>query len=154
MDDVTRGLLENEIEAMFEDLSNLETGSEEKKSAVGDLEKLYKLKIEEYKNNWDYDEKYERRVMENEQHQRDNELKEKQITGEAETRERELVLKENQLKEQKLDRWVNLGIQVGLTCVSIFAYDRWFRRGLKFEETGTVTSPMTKNLLSKMLPKR
>lgn len=136
MEDMTRSLLESEIESMFDDLSNLDAGSKEKSSAINDVVNLYKLKIEENKSNWEFDEKYEQRIMDDEHHQHDNELKEKQ------------------LRTQNMDRWINIGLQVGLTLVSIIAYDRWYRRGLKFEETGTISSPMTRNLLSKMLPKK
>ena len=81
-------------------------------------------------------------------------MKEAQTNSEATAREKELEIKETQTKEMALDRWVNLGLQVGLTLVGIFAYDRWYRRGLKFEETGTITSPMTRNLISRMLPNK
>ena len=202
-----RDLLEQEIAAEFEDLNSLNPGSKEKSVAIESLAKLYKLKIDEDRNIWDSDEKYNRRIMEGEHHQLDGQLKEKQIDNEAEAKERELGIKESELKnrekeieikqaeselkkaeikarerelqlkeaqtnseatarekeleiketqtkEMALDRWVNLGLQVGLTLVGIFAYDRWYRRGLKFEETGTITSPMTRNLISRMLPNK
>ena len=220
-----RDLLEQEIAAEFEDLNSLNPRSKEKSVAIESLAKLYKLKIDEDRNIWDSDEKYNRRIMEGEHHQLDGQLKEKQIDNEAEAKERELGIKESELKnrekeieikqaeselkkaeikarerelqlkenqadtetdarnreldlkeaqtnseatarekeleiketqtkEMALDRWVNLGLQVGLTLVGIFAYDRWYRRGLKFEETGTITSPMTRNLISRMLPNK
>lgn len=149
-----RNLLEDEIAQEFADLAELETGSKEKSTAVENLVKLYRLKIDDDRNTWDFDDKYNQRVAESERHQLDGQLKEKQMDGDSELRERELNLKEAQMKEQSMDRWVNLGVQIGLSLLSIVAYDRWFRRGLKFEETGTITAPMTKNLLSKMLPRR
>lgn len=155
MDDVNvRSLLEQEIAAEFDDLGSLDAGSKEKTTAIDNLVKLYRLRIDDDRNAWDFDEKYNRRIMENEQHQLDGQLREKQIDGEADSRERELELKKAQMREQSLDRWINVGIQVGLGLVGIFAYDCWYRRGLKFEETGTITAPMTKNLLSKMLPRK
>lgn len=59
-----------------------------------------------------------------------------------------------QARAQKIDRWVNVVIQVGVTLLGVISYDRWYRRGLKFEETGTIGSPMTRNLLSRMIPKK
>lgn len=190
-----RDLLEQEIAAEFGDLSSLNAGSKEKSVAIESLAKLYKLKIDEDRNIWDSDEKYNRRIMDGEHHQQDGQLKEKQIDNEADVKERELTIKERELalrekqsnteteahnreldlktvqtnsevaaREQELeiketqtrgmalDRWINLGLQVGLTLVGIVAYDCWYRRGLKFEKTGTVTTPMTRNLISKMLP--
>lgn len=61
--------------------------------------------------------------------------------------------KEAQHKDVVRDRWINAGVQVGLAICGWLAYDIWHRRGLKFEETGTITSPQTRNLISKMLPK-
>lgn len=155
MDEVNvRNLLEEEIATEFEDLDSLETGSKEKTTAIENLVKLYRLKIDDDKNVWEFDEKYNQRIAENERHQLDGQLKEKQIDGDSELRERELEIKKEQMKEQSKDRWFNLGIQVGTVLLGIIAYDRWFKRGLKFEETGSITAPMTKNLLSKMLPKK
>lgn len=124
MDNSTRELLVKRIEDEFENLYSMEDG-EDKQKAINNLVTLYKLKIEEEKIYAEYHEHCDKCDL-----------------GKA------------QLEEQKLDRWVNLGMQVGLAMLSIVAYDIWNRRGLKFEETGTITSPMTRNLLSKMLPKR
>ena len=60
MDKEIRNLLEEEIKAEILDLSALSTGSEEKSSAIEDLAKLYKLKIEETKTVLDYGENYKR----------------------------------------------------------------------------------------------
>ena len=57
-------------------------------------------------------------------------------------------------KEVKADRMVNIGLQVGLAVAGWIVYDVWHRRGLKFEEEGTITSPWTRNLMSKMFPKK
>ena len=62
--------------------------------------------------------------------------------------------KEALRKDQNLDRWIGLGVQVGLAVGGWLVYDIWNRRGLKFEETGTITSPWTRNLVSRMLPKK
>jgi len=48
-------LLEEEIAEEIQELSSLATGSEEKSSAIEDLSKLYKLKIEETKMELDFD---------------------------------------------------------------------------------------------------
>ena len=146
-------LLGEEIVNQIRNLSSLEQGSDKHTTAVESLTKLYRLKIEEDKNEIDEDEKHNRRLMDNEQSIIDAELKEKQIDTDADIRKRELEIKENQLHEQSCDRWVNVGLQVALTLAGIIAYDIWHRRGLKFEETGSITSPQTRNLCSKMIPK-
>ena len=57
-------------------------------------------------------------------------------------------------KEVNADRIINIGLQVGLAVGGWIVYDVWHRRGLKFEEEGTITSPWTRNLMSKMFPKK
>lgn len=160
MDDSTRELLAQRIENEFENLYSMED-VEDKQKAINNLVVLYKLKIEEEKIYAEHKEHCDKCDLEKIQQENDIEIKNKdielktrQIEVESCDRLQELELRKAQLDEQKLDRWVNLGMQVGLSILSIVAYDIWNRRGLKFEETGTITSPMTRNLLSKMLPKR
>ena len=79
MEDNIRDLLSGEISREIQALSNLNAGSKEKSTAIDDLAKLYKLRIEESKNDWEYDEKYNRRVMEEEAGTRDEEMKRTQL---------------------------------------------------------------------------
>lgn len=132
MEDKIRKSLEDTIEKEIQNLSGLQTGSKEKSAAVEDLTKLYNLKIEETKVEQANVEANEKRVM----------------------NDRDWLAKQEQLDSQIKDRWINVAVQVGLALSSLIAYNCWFKRGLRFEETGTVTSPMTKNLISKMLPKK
>ena len=125
MEDRNQKLLDEVIGKEIQNLSDLPIGSQEKSKAVDNLTELYKLKIEEAKI--------------------------KQAKAE---KSEEMEIRQKQLKSQALDRWINVGVQVGLTIGSLIAYDVWFKRGLRFEETGTITSPMTRNLLSRMLPRK
>ena len=59
-------LLSEEIAAQIKALSDLQSGTKEKSTAIDDLTKLYKLRIEENKSVWDADEKYNRRIMDEE----------------------------------------------------------------------------------------
>lgn len=136
MEDKIRTLLDETIEVKLRNLTQLSTNESVKSREVDELTQLYKLRIEEAKLEVDRLDKAKQR--ENEQTER--------LT--------ELGFKSDQLKAQKLDRWVNVGLQVGLALGGWIAYDIWNRRGLKFEETGTITSPMTRNLISRMLPKK
>lgn len=160
MDDSTRSLLVQRIENEFNNLDDMED-NESKQKAINNIVALYKLKIEEDKLDTEYSEHRDKLELEKEQQKFENdlkkqdmELKSRQIDGDLEAKSNELELNKVQLEERKLDRWVDLGAQVGLTLIGVIAYDIWFRKGLKFEETGTITSPMTRNLFSKMLPKR
>ena len=51
-----KDLLNEEIAMEIQNLSEFKAGSDEKSSAIDDLAKLYKLRIEENKSEWDADE--------------------------------------------------------------------------------------------------
>ena len=135
MDEI-RDLLGEEIGNEIEDLASLESGSEAKSKAVEDVAKLYRLRIEEIKAETEKEDAQERAKLER--------MK----------RDDAILSEELQYKNQKIDRWINVGLQVGLMIGGWIVYDIWQRRGLKFEENGVVTSPWTRNLMSKMFPKK
>ena len=93
----------------------------EKEKAIANVTELYKLRIEEAKL---------------------EQAKNDKLT--------EQDIREAQLKGQKLDRWLNLGLQIGLTVGGWVMFSMWQRREMKFELEGTPTTPMFRNLLSKM----
>lgn len=68
--------------------------------------------------------------------------------------EREKENETSQAKVHSLDRWIGVGVQVGLAIMPLLAYNAWYNRGLRFEETGSIGSPMTRNLVSRMLPRK
>ena len=112
----------------------MEAGSKEKSTAIDDLTKLYKLRIEESKSEWEADEKYNRRVMEDEANTRDDELKQTQIA------------------EQVKDRYFRLGIAAAELMIPLMFYGIWMKKGFKFEETGTYTSTTFRGLFNRFRP--
>ena len=136
MEDTIRDLLSGEISREIQALSNLNAGSKEKSTAIDDLAKLYKLRIEESKNDWEYDEKYNRRVMEEEAGTRDEEMK------------------RTQLSEQIKDRYFRLGIAAAELMIPLMFYGIWMKKGFKFEETGTYTSTTFRGLFNRFRPTR
>lgn len=136
MEDKIRKKLDEVIELKLNNLVSLRQEGEARSNEVKDLTELYKLRIEEIKI----------------EASRINEMRQREI--ERDVRMNENYIKSEQLRSQSLDRWINVGLQVGLTLSGLIAYSRWYRMGLKFEETGSITSPMTRNLISKMLPKK
>ncbi len=127
-------LLEKEIATEIQSLSKLEAGSEKKSSAVDDLAKLYRLRIDENKSNWDADEKYGRREMEGEANDKDNQMKQKQ------------------LEEQVKDRYFKAGIAAAELMLPLIFYGIWMRKGFKFEESGTYTSKTFTGLINRFRP--
>lgn len=127
-------LLSWEIAAQIQALSEMDSGSKEKSMAIDDLTKLYKLRIEENKSVWDADEKYNRRVMDDESNTKDCDFKERQIT------------------EQVKDRYFRIGIAAAELLIPLMCYGIWMNKGFKFEETGTFTSSTFKGLINRFRP--
>ena len=127
MDEEIRKLLEEEIKTEIRDLSTLEPGSKEKSTAIEDLAKLYKLRIEETKNEWDFNEKYE-------------------------SRDSDIQFKKEQLEEQVKDRYFRFGVEAAGIILPLIFYAAWMKRGFKFEETGTYTSTTFRGLFNRFKP--
>lgn len=129
MDEEIRRLLGEEIKTEIQKLSSLESGSKEKSTAIEDLATLYRLRIEETKNELDFDEKYDSRVSDQ-------------------------LLKKEQLDEQVKDRYFRLGVEAASILLPMMFYAVWMRRGFKFEETGTYTSTTFRGLFNRFKPTR
>lgn len=127
-------LLDEEIRSELLQLADLNPGSKEKTAAVEDVTKLYRLKLEETKNEMEFGEKYERRRMENEQC------------------DLEALAREKQMKEQVKERYIRVGIAAAELVLPLVFYAAWIRMGLKFEEDGTFTSTTFKGLINRFRP--
>ena len=116
----SKTLLDEEIVMLLNDMANMEAGSDEKRRAVENLDRLYKLKIEEQRAQSEDDDKYVTRV-----------------------------LKETEQKNQTILQWVKIGVEatIGLGGLVIGAIN--YHKGLKFEENGTVTSTFFKSIIGK-----
>lgn len=122
-------LVDLELKRQLKALPGLETGSAEQAAAVKNLTALYEARINEDKLLLD--------------------AKEKQ-----EARESELRLKEADREEKKVDRMFHAGIALLEIGLPLVCYGHWFRKGLKFEETGSITSSMMRNLINKFRTKK
>ena len=127
MGEEIRNLLGEEIKTEIQNLSTLEPGSKEKSTAIENLATLYRLRIEETKNEWDFNEKYD-------------------------ARESDISLKKDQLEEQVKDRYFRLGLEVAGIVLPLIFYAAWMKRGFRFEETGTYTSTTFRGLFNRFKP--
>lgn len=130
MDEEIKNLLGEEIKREIENLSTLEPGSKEKSAAIEDLSTLYRLKIEEGKNELTYMEKYDQGIIS----------------------DRDYEEKKAQLVEETRDRYFRLGIAAAEIILPLVFYATWMKRGLKFEETGTYTSTTFRGLFNRFKP--
>jgi hypothetical protein len=127
MNEEIRDLLGEVIKTEIRNLSTLDAGSKEKSIAIEDLAKLYRLRIEETRNEWDFNEKYE-------------------------SRDSDMQFKKNQLEEQVKDRYFRLGVEAAGIILPLIFYGIWMRKGFKFEETGTFTSTTFRGLFNRFRP--
>lgn len=127
MNEEIRDLLGEEIKTEIRNLSTLEAGSKEKSTAIEDLAKLYRLRIEETRNEWDFNEKYE-------------------------SRDSDIQFKKDQLEEQVKDRYFKLGLEAAGIILPMIFYAAWMKRGFRFEETGTYTSTTFRGLFNRFKP--
>lgn len=125
--DESKDLLEEAIVAGFEDLKNLQPGSEEQRAAVDDLVKLYRLKIDQNKA------EDEVALKETEQ----------DLAQQA---------KDTDRKEQQKERWVRVAVAGGEIILPLAFYTVFMVCGFKFEETGVWTSPTFKGLIKFFRP--
>ncbi len=147
-------LMDEEIVSQIKGLKSLQAGSQEQTAAVKNLTALYEARINEEKVQLDAEDKREKREMDREQHRADEALKKSQAADEKADRERDLQLKEAQMEDQKVDRLMRAGIAMVEIGLPLVCYGHWFRKGLKFEETGSITSSMMRNLINKFKTKK
>lgn len=140
MDNI-KDLLGEEIKTEIKSLSALNSGTKEKSMAIDDLAKLYRLRIEETKNEAEVAEKQARREMEKEQSASDNS-----------SHRRTAQLERDRLDEQVKERYFRVGIAAAELVIPLVFYGIWMSKGFKFEESGTFTSNTFKGLINRFRP--
>lgn len=119
-------LLREEIESEFKELSTITPGGENYKVAVDGITKLMDRAIEMEKNEIDHQDRIDARDSENE-------------------------LKMKQMEDEKKDRFVkNLLAEVG-TIGGLVVTIWGAKKAWKFEETGTVASPVGRSFINKLI---
>ena len=127
MYDEIKAKLDEEIMDQLSVLSDMDAGSDKRKTAVDDLVKLYRLRIEETKNDRDF------------------------IEG-VNAREREEQFKKEQIVDQVKERKFRFGMAAAELLIPLIFYASMFYSGLDFEKEGTFTSNMLRNLISRLKP--
>lgn len=142
MDEEIKVLLDKTIKSDILEIGKMDIGSEERKCAIEDLVKIYKLRIDEAKNDKDICEKREARIMEM------DERREARFM-ERDTKSRD---KQEDLSEQVKDRYFKVGLAVAEIGIPLVFYAIWMDRGFKFEESGAYTSSTFRNLFNRFKP--
>lgn len=157
--DKIKDLLGEEIRSQLGSLTSLQAGSKEKSDAIDDVTQLYRLYIEESKNEADLLERRQKREMDGKQLEADlverrekRKLEIKQLEAEIARSDRDNDIKKDQLAEQIKDRYFRVGIAVAELVLPLIFYAFWMKKGFNFEETGTYTSTTFRGLFSRFRP--
>ena len=119
-------LLREEIESEFKELSKITPGGDEYRVAVDGITKLMDRAIELEKNEIDRQDRIDARDSENE-------------------------LKTKQMEDEKKDRFVK-NLLTGLGTIGGLVVTIWgAKKAWKFEETGTVASPVGRSFINKLI---
>ena len=119
-------LLREEIESEFKELSKIAPGGEDYKVAVDGITKLMDRAIEMEKNEIDRQDRIDARDSENE-------------------------LKTKQMEDEKKDRFVK-NLLAGVGTIGGLVVTIWgAKKAWKFEETGTVASPVGRSFINKLI---
>ena len=119
-------LLREEIESEFKELSTITPGGENYKVAVDGITKLMDRAIEMEKNEIDRQDRIDARDSENE-------------------------LKTKQMEDEEKDRFVK-NLLAGVGTIGGLVVTIWgAKKAWKFEETGTVASPVGRSFINKLI---
>ena len=119
-------LLREEIESEFKELSKITPGGDEYRVAVDGITKLMDRAIEMEKNEVDRQDRIDARDSENE-------------------------FKTKQMEDEKRDRFVK-NLLTGVGTIGGLVVTIWgAKKAWKFEETGTVASPVGRNFINKLI---
>lgn len=119
-------LLREEIESEFKELSKITPGGEDYKVAVDGITKLMDRAIELEKNEIDRQDRIDARDSENE-------------------------FKTKQMEDEKKDRFVK-NLLTGIGTIGGLVVTIWgAKKAWKFEETGTVASPVGRSFINKLI---
>ena len=119
-------LLREEIESEFKELSKITPGGDEYRVAVDGITKLMDRAIELEKNEIDRQDRIDARDSENE-------------------------FKTKQMEDEKKDRFVK-NLLTGVGTIGGLVVTIWgAKKAWKFEETGTVASPVGRSFINKLI---
>lgn len=130
--------MEKEVERLLDKLKGLTPGTDEYAKVLSELTTLQKL------------------YMDTEKHVEEQKLSDRNAANDELYHEEALANEQKKLDEAKKKRWFDaiLGVLgTGATVAGLVCTGRWFRMGLKFEETGCISSGMNRQLLSKLFKK-
>lgn len=134
MDKDYRDRLEDSIGRLQDKLETLDPTSDEYRKVNSELEKQYRLKIEEAKNEAD--------VKLRERHEENEEI--------MSEREYEETLKKN--RNEKIFAAIKIGVEAGMFAVGMAFREAWGNKWLGLEVTGTASNGGLRDFFRNLVP--
>lgn len=131
--------MEKEVERLLHKLAGLEPGTDEYAKVLNELTTLQKL------------------CMDTEKHAEGLKLSDRNAANDELRQERENDHEEQKLAEAKKKRWFDAIIAAASTATTVAGLvltGHWFKQGLKFEENGSISASMNRQLLPKLFGKK
>ena len=138
-------LLDDVIETEIRNLKQFSSDDEGKADAIRDLAALHALRIEAVTAQSVAGGPAQRGELDREQRKAER-------AGMDPDRTRDEELQKCQLREQKIDRYVRVGVAAVELMAPLVFYGIWMKRGFKFEESGVYSSTTFRNLFSRFRP--
>lgn len=132
MDEELREKLNEVISEELEELKKLQVGSDEHLKGSESVEKLYKIALQDVKNQI--------------------EIEEQAINEDFNVKK--LKIEDKAAIEEKKDRIVRYAIEGVKIIAPLMLYSIWLKRGFEFEKDGTFTSTTFRSLFQKIKPEK
>lgn len=132
MEDELRDQLNELIQKELVKMDGMSIGTEEYETASQSLERLYKLALQDARQQAEYVDQMNRDDIERKKYELDKDHK----TAE--------------LREQCKSNYMQLGLSAATALATMWFYNVWMKKGFQFEETGTFTSTTLREIRNKI----
>ena len=132
MEDELRDQLNELIQKELAKMDGMSIGTEEYETASQSLERLYKLAVQDARQQAEYVDQMNRDDIERKKYELDKDHK----TAE--------------LREQRKSNYMQLGLSAATALATMWFYNVWMKKGFQFEETGTFTSTTLRDIRNKI----
>lgn len=139
MEDTIRKMYEDQIIETINSIQSFEQGSEERKAAIAELDRLNSMRINDFKAQVEADNQRLTRIQEQDKIDMELKLKEEQMARDEAT----AIAEAEERKKSRIGEWIKFGL-TGAGTMVLFAL------GWKFEETGHISGSMSKLLMNKI----
>lgn len=132
MDEEMRDQLNELIQKELVKMDGMSIGTDEYETASQSLERLYKLALQDARQQAEYVDQMNKDDIERKRFELDKSHK------------------AAELREQRKNNYMQLGLSAATALATMWFYNVWMKKGFQFEETGTFTSTTLREIRNKI----